>query len=261
MKRLIAILSYVLFLIIFIVPNESFAQSTRQERKLITEGNKLYVGRKFREAASKYEEALKVNGASAEARYNLGLAQIRQVVNPKDTTPKNVQLLENARKNLLEVAANVRNKQGLAAKANYNLGNLEFYSDKLKEAIGFYKQALRIDPADSNARKNLRIAQLKQQQDQQDKNQDQQQNQQDQNRQQEQKDNPNQDKNQDKDNQQNKNDQDGQNKQQKEKSINEQTASQILQAIDNKENQTRARVNRANKGEKTQGGSSRLKKW
>lgn len=260
MKRLVVFLSYILVLLVFIVPNEGFAQSVRQERKLITEGNKLYVGRKFKEAAIKYEEALKTNAGSAEARYNLGLAQIRQVVNPKDTTPRNVQLLENARKNLSEVASMARTKPGLAAKANYNLGNLEFNSENLKEAINFYKQALRIDPADNNARKNLRIAQLKQQQDQnQDKNQDQQQNQQDQ--QQDNKDQQNQNQDKDKNNQDNQNnDRQDRNKPQ-EKSINEQTASQILQAIDNKENQTRARVNRANKGEKSKGGGSRVKKW
>lgn len=259
MKKILAVISYFFLFVVGFLPQSAFAQSVREERKLITEGNKLYVGRKFKEAAAKYQEALQVNNASAEARYNLGLAQIRQVANPKDTTPQNVQLLENARKNLLDVTTLAKQKPGLAAKANYNLGNLEFNTDKLKEAIEFYKQALRIDPNDNNARKNLRIAQLKQQKDQnqdqnQDKNQDQKQNQ-DQNQDQEK--DQNKDQNQDKQNQ----DQKDQNKEQQDKSINEQTASQILQAIDNKENQTRARVNRANKGEKSQSGGSRMKKW
>jgi len=63
--------------------------STRAERRLVTKGNKLYTDRKYVEAASVYEEALKENPQSTSARYNLGLAQLRQVKNPKDTTPAN----------------------------------------------------------------------------------------------------------------------------------------------------------------------------
>lgn len=240
-----------------------WSQSTRPERRLITEGNKLYVGRKFKEAATVYENALRENAESAVARYNLGLAQIRQVANPKDTTPATLSLLEKGRKNLLDVASLAKTKPSLAAKANYNLGNLEFNTEKYQEAINYYKQALRIDPQDNQARKNLRIAQLKQQnQNNQDKNQ---QNQQQQNQQQNQDQNKDQQDKQDQNKDQNQNKQDKQNQDNKEqpnpKEINPQTASQILQAMDNKENQTRARVNRANNGGKVQGGGQRSKRW
>ena len=232
------------------------AQSTRPERKLIDEGNKLYVGRKFSEAATRYQQALSENGNSAVARYNLGLAQIKQVTNPNDTTPKNRQLLDQARQNLMAVAAMAKDKPGLAAKANYNLGNLEFNTNQFKEAIEFYKQALRIDPNDNAARKNLRISHLKQQNQNQDKNQNKDKNQdknKDQNKDQNKAQNKNQDQNQDK------NKQDKQ--QPKEKDISQQAAGQILQAIDNKENQTRARVNQARKGDKSAGAAGRHKRW
>ncbi|MDE7441135.1 MAG: tetratricopeptide repeat protein [Muribaculaceae bacterium] len=236
------------------------AQSTREERRLITSGNKLYVERKFKDAAAKYQDALKVNGGSAVAKYNLGMAQIRQVANPKDTTARNATLIQGGMKLLSEVAAMAKEKPGLASKANYNLGNLEFNRENYSEAISYYKQALRIDPNDANARKNLRIAQLKQQnQDNQDKNQDNK----DQDKNQDQ--NKDQDKNQDQNKDQNQDKQDQQKDQNKEqpqeKDINQQTASQILQAIDNKESQTRARVNRANKGEKSEAAGRRVKKW
>ena len=42
---------------------------------------------------------------------------------------------------------------------------------------------------------------------------------------------------------------------------NEQTAERILQAMDNKENQTRARVNKANKGDKSVGSGRSTKRW
>ena len=153
-----------------------------------------------------------------------------------------------------------KEKPGLASKANYNLGNIEFNREKYAEAINFYKQALRIDPKDENARKNLRIAQLKQQnqnndnKDNQDNKQDQQQ---DQNKDQQQ----DQDKNKDQNQDQNKDQNQDQKKDNQQQNINNQTASQILQAVDNKENQTRARVNRANKGEKAAAAGARSKRW
>ena len=80
---------HILFLIVtFLIAGTGVAnaESLRAERKLINEGNKLYMERKFGEAAKKYEEALGVNAQSAVGRYNLGLSQIKQVTNPQDTT-------------------------------------------------------------------------------------------------------------------------------------------------------------------------------
>lgn len=234
------------------------AESLREERRLINEGNKLYTERKFSEAAKKYEEALNVNSTSTVGRYNLGLSQIRQVTNPQDTTPKAKSLLDNARTNLSAVASQAKEKPGLASKANYNLGNLEFNVKDYKKAIEYYKQALRIDPKDDSARKNLRIAQKQLQN--QDKNEDQKN--QDQNKDQNKDQEQNQDQNKDQQNQnQQQQNQDKKQDQQKDNNISQQTANQILQAIDNKENQTRARVNRASKGEKAVGQGASRKKW
>lgn len=223
------------------------AQSVREERRLISEGNRLFTERKYSEAAKKYEQALGVNSMSAVSRYNLGLAQIRQVSNPQDTTPRSRQLIDGARQNLTSVASLAKDKPGLASKANYNLGNLEFNRKEYKSAIDYYKQALRIDPNDESARKNLRIAQkqLQNQNQNQEQNQDKQENQQENNQNKDQKQNP----------------KDQKQQEQKENNISPQAANQILQAMDNKENQTRARVNRANKGEKSSGSNTGRKKW
>lgn len=232
------------------------AESTRAERKLISKGNSLYNERRFVEAQSYYEEALKVNSSSAEARYNLGLSQVRQVTNPSDTTGKNKKLLDSARKNFSDVASLAKTKPGLASKANYNLGNVEFNVKDYAKAIEYYKQALRINPNDDKARKNLRIAQKNlqnQNQDQNNKNQDQdKQDNNDQNQDKQQ----NQDQNKDQQNQLNKDQ-----KKDEENDMNQQTASQILQAIDNKEAATRARVNKENSGEKAAAGRTNMRKW
>lgn len=233
------------------------AESTRAERRLINKGNSLYNEHKFVEAAQVYEEALNVNNASAEARYNYALAKTRQIVNPQDTTPQNKILIDEAKKNFEKVASMARSKPGLAAKANYNLGNLEFNSKDYAKAIEYYKQALRIDPNDDRARKNLRIAQKNLQ----NQNQDQNKNQQDQNKDKKDQDqNKNNDQNQDnnsKDNNQPKENQPQENN----KDLSQQAASQILQAIDNKEAATRARVNKANSGKEAATGQTNYKKW
>ncbi|MDE6230269.1 MAG: tetratricopeptide repeat protein [Muribaculaceae bacterium] len=241
--------------------SDSGIKSTRKERRLISAGNKLYADRKFKDAQSEYEKAILENPNTGAGRYNLGLSQIRQVSNPADTTAKSKGLTEASIKSFSEVSSLAGERPGLAEKAFYNLGNVEFNRQDYQKAIDYYKEALRIDPSDDIARKNLRIAQLQlknqdqnqnkdqnkdQQQDQQDQNKDQQQDQQDQNKDQQQ--------NQDEQNQ-------DQQDQRKDKDISEQTASQILQAVDNKENATRAKVNRASKGDKSVAGGRNVRRW
>lgn len=228
------------------------AQSTRAERRHINTGNHLYEQNKFVDAQREYQAALKANPSSAVATYNLGLSQLRQIKNLKDTTSKNSPLRKEAVSNLSAVANMVASKPGLAAKANYNLGNMEFNSENYKGAIDYYKQSLRIDPSDERARKNLRIAQKKLQQ--------QQQNQQNQDK----KDQDKQD--QDKKDQQQKQDQkqqkqDQKQDQEKQQQISPQTSQQILQAVDNKENAVRARVNKANSGKKSGEAARSVRRW
>ena len=215
------------------------AQSTRAERRHINTGNRLYEQNKFVDAQREYQAALKANPSSAVATYNLGLSQLRQIKNLKDTTSKNSPLRKEAVSNLSAVANMAASKPGLAAKANYNLGNMEFNSENYKGAIDYYKQSLRIDPSDERARKNLRIAQKKLQQ--------QQQNQQNQDK-----------KDQDKQDQDKKDQQQDQEKQQQ---ISPQTSQQILQAVDNKENAVRARVNKANSGKKSGEAARSVRRW
>lgn len=223
--------------------------SSRTDRRLITEGNRLYKEGKFSNAAKKYEEALRINPSSPVAKYNLGLSQIKQVANPKDTTQRNKDLLAKASQNLTAVASLSGDQKSLASKANYNLGNLSFNMEDYGSAIKFYKQALRLNPDADNARKNLRIAQLKQQN--QDQNKDDNQNQ-DKDKEQQQDKDQNKDQNQDQK-------QDQQQNQQQQNQMNQQTADQILQAMENREAATRAKFN-ASKAEKSAHNKS-LKNW
>jgi tetratricopeptide (TPR) repeat protein len=213
----------------------SAQKSTKQERNLITSGNQLYKQQKYAEAAADYQAALTANPSSAEARYNLGLTQLRLSSAKNIDEKEKDEYKKQASDNLSSVASLGSSKPKLASMANYNLGNNAFNTEDLTKAIEYYKQALRLNPNDGDARRNLRIAQKKQQQNQNNKDQNKDQN----------KDN-NKDQNKDNkqdQNQQNKNqDQDKQQNQDRSQ-LNQQTANQILQAVENKENQTRARVN------------------
>ena len=233
-------------------------ESNRKERNFIKEGNKLYNEGRYRAAYQKYQEALKENPNSAAGRYNLGLSQIRLGSNPSDTTQSAKDMLKNGCQTMEQVAKMGAEKPDLAARANYNLGNVAFESQDFSNALNYYKQSLRLNPNDEAARRNLRITQLKLQNQNQDQNKDQNQDQ-DQNKDQNQ--DQNKDQNQDQNKDQNQDQQQNQNQQQQQQDINQQTADQILKAMENKENQTRARVGNGNQGDKSTGRNRSRKNW
>ncbi|MDE6298323.1 MAG: tetratricopeptide repeat protein, partial [Muribaculaceae bacterium] len=220
------------FVVLLSASSACYAQdsgSNRKERNYITEGNKLYNDGRYRAALNKYQEALRENPSSAVARYNLGLAQIRLGSNPSDTTATAKQFLANGVKAMEEIAALGKEKPNLAARANYNLGNVAFNSEDYSKALGLYKQALRFNPADDSARRNLRITQLKLQNQNNDKNQDKNQDQNKDQQNQDQNKDQNKDQNQDQNKDQNQN-QDKNQQQNQQQDINQQTADQILKA-------------------------------
>jgi hypothetical protein len=136
--------------------------------------------------------------------------------------------------------------------AYYNLANFKFSEENYKDAIDLYKASLRITPGFEECRRNLRIAQLKQQQNQ-DQNQDKNKNK-DQNKDQ----NQDQNKDQNKDQNQDQNKDQNKDQQQQQDRMNQQTADQILQAMENKENNTRAKLIR--NSQKQQPASQRSRK-
>lgn len=120
-----------------------------------------------RAAAEALDTALRLDPGSDRARYNAGTAHL-QAASP-EAAP------------LLEAAAKSADKE-VASRAFYNLGNSRLAADDLKGAVEAYKDSLRRDPANADAKFNLELAlrRLQEQQSQQKKDQqkqDQQQNQ------------------------------------------------------------------------------------
>lgn len=234
---------------------DASATKNRKERRMVTQGNELFKGGHYLEAAEKYQQALKLEPSSKEALFNLGLTYIRRAQSTQSDSLR-AQLAKAGADAMQTVAQVADEKPALAASALFNLGNLAFNSEDYAGAVQMYKQSLRIRPEDENTRRNLRIAQKKLKNNQDDKNNDQ--DKQD-------KDNQDQDKQDQDQNKQDQNQDQNQNpdqqQQPKEQEINPQAAEQILQAMENKENQTRARVNKSNNGQEAAGRGRSTKRW
>lgn len=239
---------------------EQQVQSTKRERNSIKEGNKLYEQQRYAEAEVAYKKALEENPNNATAQFNLASSYLKQ--RGEDLTNKEDSLVRTADAMLSQIAQLPDAK--LAEASAYDRGNVAYKAEDYGSAIEQYKAALRRNPNNQQARENLRLAQLKKQeqdknndknqdnQDQQQQNQDQQDKNQNQDQNQDQKQDQ-QDKNKDKDNQQDKKDQnkDQQQKEQKQQQggLSDAGAQQILKAMEDKENGTRQKVELMKQGE------------
>lgn len=129
---------------------------------LCTRGVRQYEGGQFGEAGESFERALEYESAGETLQFNRGAALYRQ-----------------GRFDEAGEAFGLAGKAGdreLARDAAYNLGNTHFGAGDYGAAVEAYKQALRIDPADMDAKHNLELALKKQnEQQQQQEQQDQQQ--------------------------------------------------------------------------------------
>ena len=229
------------------------AESTRKERRAISEGNKLYKEGKYKEASQQYQLAIAVNPQSPEARFNLALTQLKSAAQSGLDEKQREALMKSSTEGMTSIIGLGPSNPKLASYAAYNLGNVAFNSQDYKKAIECYKQSLRFNPGDDTARRNLRIAQKKLQ----DQNQDNKKNQ-DKNKDQQKDQQQDQQKDQQQDQQQNQNqDKD----QQKDNSMSNNTAEQILKAMENKENATRNRVNAAGQGKNSRGNNGGRKNW
>lgn len=230
---------------------DASASTNRKERRMVSQGNEFFKGGHYLEAGEKYQQALKIEPGSKEALYNLGLTYIRRASTAQSDSLRS-QLVGTGAQAMQSVAQAVKEKPMLAADALFNLGNIAFNSEDYAQAVEMYKSSLRVNPDDEKTRRNLRIAQKKLQNNQ-DQNQDKDK---DQNQDKDQDNKQDQNKDQQQDQQQNQ-----QQDQQQQPEINPQAAEQILNAMENKENQTRARVNKANNGEKSPGRNTNNKRW
>ena len=226
-------------------------RSTKRERNAIKEGNDLYGKQRYAEAETLYKKALEENPENTVAQFNLASSYLKQ--RGEDLVNKGDSLVRSADAMMGKLAGAPQPE--IAQSAFYDRGNVAYKAEDYAAAIEHYKNALRRNPSDDNARENLRLAQLKKQEQDQDKdnnqnkdqNKDQQQDKDQQKQQQQDQQDKDQDK-QDKQDQQQQQDQqkqqqqDQQKQQQQQGSLSDANANQILKAMEDKENGTRRKV-------------------
>lgn len=162
----------ILFCLSFLV-TEGQSQTLRSH---VSAGNRAYEKGNYNDAEVAYKKGLLEDPKSREAQSNLGNAYYKQ------------QRFDEAGRQFGNSAVAMGEATD-RARSLYNLGNSLFKGDKLQESVETYKQSLKLNPNDEDARYNLEMARkkLKQQQQQknqqqkQDKKQDQQENKQQQN--------------------------------------------------------------------------------
>ena len=179
-----AIVKYLAIVVMLFVCGEVSAQQMK-ERGLVRKGNREFKREQFEKSVDSYQRALQHDTACFEAKYDLASALYR------------TERYDKAEKTLLSIVSDSTRTELERGEVAYNLGNTQFAQQKYKEALSSYRQAMRCNPNDEDAKFNYaftkRLVQQQEQQQQQ-QNQDQQ----------------NQD---NKDNQDNQNQQSGQNQQ------------------------------------------------
>lgn len=227
--------------------------TTRRERLTILKGNSLFEKGEYAAAIAEYQKALSDNPSSAWAQYNIYMSKIR-LGSGKKNDENSKKMLDEGLNGLKNIASMADTYPELASFASYNLGNNAFRSQDYASAISLYKDALRANPANDDARRNLRIAQLKM-----NNNQNKDQNK-DKNKDKDKEDKKDQDKQQDKDQNKDKNkNEDKKNQPPQPQKIDPQTADQILKAVENKENA--ARIRQSNRAKKNSDNSRSRKNW
>ncbi len=137
------------------------AGASAQSKKLVSDGNKLYEQKKYKEAGAAYQQAIQKDPTSIPGMFNLGNSLYQQ------------KQYEASRKVLANAAKNTTDKTAKAG-VNYNIGNTYMSEKKWQEAIDAYKQTLKNNPQDADAKYNLSYAKamMKKEQDEKEKNKD-----------------------------------------------------------------------------------------
>ena len=136
----------ILIFILLVIFTGQFALA-QQENKIIETGNNYYRQQRFDMAELEYRKVLENSPDNKTAKFNLANALIRQ--NKTD----------DANKLLAELNVE-ENKADVRSRATYNQGVMLTQQKKLEESIESYKETLRLNPNDQEARENLQKALL-----------------------------------------------------------------------------------------------------
>ena len=159
-----AIIKYVAIVVLLFVCGEVSAQQMK-ERGLVRRGNREFRREHFEKSVDSYQRALQHDSTCFEAKYDLASALYR------------TERYDKAEKTLLSIVSDSTRTEKERGEVAYNLGNTQFAQQKYKEALSSYRQAMRCNPNDEDAKFNYaftkRLIQQQEQQQQQQQNQNQ----------------------------------------------------------------------------------------
>ena len=215
-------------LMVFFMLWYSCSLFSQADRKFIRQGNREYEKEKYSESEISYRRAIDKNKSSSDAVFNSGDALYRQ------------KKFEDAGKQFIE-SHRMNEDKDKKSTSLYNLGNSLLMADKLTESIDAYKNSLKLNPGNMEAKYNLAYAQdLLKKQEQQQQQQQQNKDNQDQNKDQEKQ----KDKNKDQDQQQKDQQKQDENRQQQQQQqeMSKEDAERLLNAIANDEKNVQEKV-------------------
>lgn len=131
-----------LYIILFLFAAAGVQAQQLPERSLVRKGNRQYNKGNYEQSIGRYEQALQAAPGQFEAIYNLGNALYK------------AERFDRAEQTMQQAAADSLRADTERAEAFYNLGNAQFKQQKYQEALESYKQSLRLNPSDMEAKYN-----------------------------------------------------------------------------------------------------------
>ncbi len=135
-------------ILLLIFTSCSFSIFGQETENLIQSGNEFYKQQQYDQAITKYNEALRLDPSNETVKYNLALALYRS-----DKKQESTKLFN-------ELATSEKKNEDLRSNAFYNKGAVLSREKELEKSIEAYKNALRLNPTDKEARENLQKALL-----------------------------------------------------------------------------------------------------
>ena len=141
------------FIICHLSFSHAVAQDNRQARKYIRQGNSLYRTNKRHDAQVTYFKAVNADSTDARAQYNLATSML----------PENWKMVQKEQQDTiiqtLTKAADNETNPFRKSQAYHNIGTVLQNAKQFSQAIEAYKNALRSNPNDDEARYNLVLCQ------------------------------------------------------------------------------------------------------
>lgn len=130
------------YILLFLLGTTAARAQDLPERSEVRKGNRQYNKGNYEKSIERYERALTAAPDQFEATYNLGNALYK------------AERFDHAEQTMQRAAADTLRTEDERAEAFYNLGNAQFQQKKYKEALESYKQSLRLNPSDMEAKYN-----------------------------------------------------------------------------------------------------------